>query len=67
MGVTELDDRVEVEVSGVLIASKHKHQEDAGTHERNGESGGTSCERTPGVQPGIVRGHLGRDDGRRGE
>ena len=49
VGVAVLHERLEVEVSGVLVASKHERQDDAGTtHEHEGESCGTGRKRTSG-------------------
>lgn len=49
MGVTVLNDGANAKVSGVLIGSIRKREDDAGTaHEHDGESCGASCERTPG-------------------
>ena len=47
---------------GILVASKHEGEDDAGTgHEHDGESRRTRWKRFPGVKPGIAGRHLALD------
>ena len=66
MGVFVVDEGLDVVIIRVLVASEHEHHDDdTGTsHEKESESCGTTWDRVPGLEPGVVGSHFGSSGSR---